>query len=251
MSKASVIFASPVFDYGVNGPATYARYLWKGFRADKDLDFHLVTHSSSLNHPRIHTCGSKHRSGFGRGYPMLCDQVKNVAERLQSPIVHANNAFGFSRLLFSGFQLIGQLNDYETLEVGNRLFRTGNPSGVKRSLTLLWRRFKEERFAASADIILCNSEFVRRLALRKISSLSSDRLITIHKGVDSGFFTPPKSGEGAGRARGEGFGLIFIGANWRTKGLPVLFEAMARLPKTVFLKVLGPSEGECRQSIEQ
>jgi hypothetical protein len=56
-SPVRVVFVTTVFEGTDTGPGTYARYLWRAFRDDPDLEFHLVAPEVAETHPRLHASG--------------------------------------------------------------------------------------------------------------------------------------------------------------------------------------------------
>jgi glycosyltransferase involved in cell wall biosynthesis len=238
-----VVFVTSVFEQTDTGPATYARYLWAELRDDPDIEFHLVAPSVSETHPRIHV------SGDGVGslelYRRLQQTARTVVERLPANLViHGNSTHSMARLLDYSSRMIVQVNDYETAlaprSVPLMIFRRR----VRQAASTSWRYVQERRVLRRVRLALCNSRFTAE-AVRRSYGLSDDRCAVLHKAVDTSAFSRPALVPGrAQSATSTGPIVLFVGTDWRRKGLDVLIEAFARLGPafaSASLWVVGPS----------
>ena len=96
----------------------------------------------------------------------------------------------------------------------------------------------------AASRIVCNSEYVRSVLLRRYGVVDSARLSVVHKAVDTDAFARPDS-LAACTVPGKSHGarLLFIGANWRLKGLPTLLKSLPTIAKRIpdcHLTIVGP-----------
>jgi glycosyltransferase involved in cell wall biosynthesis len=241
-----VVFVTTVFEGADTGPGTYARYLWREFRDDPEINFHIVAPASHEVHPNLHLAG---QCGGSLGlYRRVQELAEKVAQSLgPTTIVHGNSAHGMGR--FVGYQgsLILQINDYDVATLRGRVLETIRARGGRRLAALAWRRYQEQRVVGRASLLVCNSEFTAD-AVRTAYAVPSDKIRVVHKAVDTTHFRRPDSLPGDPRpARHTGTRLIFIGADWHRKGLDTLLEAMALMARKVpglSLAVIGPDRDD-------
>ena len=237
MSKPKVIFVTSVYDDVGTGPSTYARYLWEGFRDDKDIEFHLVAPRSTTEHPRLHPVQAVGRS--------LLWETQNVALNLarsfpDSPIVHGNGAYMMFKFLSYPGPWIVQVNDYESATAWNNPIVSIREFGLRRFLSLAWRQRQERRVVKRASRIVCNSEYVKKVVADRYL-IDTNHLVTIYKAVRLEDFSNSLSGRETDSNRSQDeLRLLFVGTNWQLKGLPTLFSA---------LKIISNRYRDCRLTI--
>ena len=110
-------------------------------------------------------------------------------------------------------------------------------------LSYSWRYYQERRVLRHATLAVCNSGYTAD-AIRDAYQIDRSRLRVIRKAVDTESFRRPKQPVPdplVGRSRGAR--LVFVGSDWRRKGLDVLLAALdlvARQIPHVSLCALGP-----------
>lgn len=227
---------TPVFGEGFNGPSTYVRYLWDAFRSDAEIDFHVVATSFPEEHQNFHLAQTL-RSGSLGLYQALNLKVLELLEKFgPEAIVHCNVAFPHAPLIGKCQRLIAQINDDDNTDIYSRLPYTIRHFGCRRALSLIVRRWGEGRMVRNAALVVCNSNYTRERVRRSYGVRQSDRILTIHKAVDVDYFDASKhltSPE-------EELRLIYVGSNWKRKGLLDLMAAVSAIvDRGVSLRVIG------------
>lgn len=241
MKKIPVVFVSSVFDEVREGPAIYARYLWDFFSSHQEIDFHLVVPESTKVHDNIHESGFG-ESSFGT-YKQLQHCALNLANSLNAPIVHGNSAH--TMWLFCSYPhvFLAQVNDYDPADIFKHTWRYLKARMFRRYFALVWRHIQESRVLAKADSVICNSEYTKN-ALFQSYSTEMKRLKVIYKAVNTNAFRRPKKlPEDPYPARSKGKRLIFVGTNWRRKGLDKLLQALVLIRQShndISLDIVGP-----------
>lgn len=241
--KPRIIFTTTVFDDVQTGPGIYARYLWRAFRDDPDLEFHVVAPAAREQHPRLHVLGPAARpGGLYHGIGLLGRQL--AAGRERETVVHGNTAHSMFDFLDYPGPWMAQVNDYEAAEVWSRPVQVAVSRGPRRLASLVWRHRQERKAIARATRIVCNSDFTRRRVLDMYPRADPDRVVRIYKAVDTSVFRRlARLAPDPLPNRPRGARLLFIGADWKRKGLADLIEAMgvvAREIPNVHLTVAGP-----------
>jgi glycosyltransferase involved in cell wall biosynthesis len=245
-SPVRVVFVTTVFEGTDTGPGTYARYLWNTFRDDPDLEFHLVAPEVAERHPHLHA------SGLGSGPLDLYRRVQKTGLRVASglgpgTIVHGNAAHSMGRFVGYPGSLLVQVNDYDVATFPERALAILRQRGVRRLLGSAWRYWNERRVLRHAALAICNSNFTAA-AIRRAYGVCEERTRVIHKAVDTSGFRRPAGflSDRAEQAPGERR-LLFVGADWRRKGLDLLLKALADLASEfpgAVLTVIGPDRND-------
>lgn len=241
MARPKVIFATTVFDAAVNGPAVYAQYLWRALRDDEDVEFHVVTPPTIEDHSRLHTVTANGR----RVMRAVHDRALQLAAQSESPpILHGNTAYMMHSFVRYAGPWIAQVNDYEAATVWESPWTVARRRGPRRFLSLAWRRRHEAIVAPRAPRLICNSDYLRQIVLRCYPSIDPQRCTTIPKAVEVDDFTRPAELPRDPLApQPRGARLLFVGANWRLKGLPTLLRALPRVVEQradCRLTIVGP-----------
>ncbi len=237
-----MVFVTTVFEGVDTGPGTYARYLWKAFRDDPQIEFHLVAPRVIERHPRLY------ESGTGQGSLSLYRRVQDaglaIARRLgETTIIHGNSTHSMGRMASYHGPLLVQVNDYDTAVSQSRKWGTFREQGVRRLLSAGWRHWHEGRVLRRATLAICNSEFTRTTILNAYG-IPSSRLRVVYKAVETNAFVRPVSAQKPPDIDGlSGPHLLFLGADWQRKGLDLLLDAVRLIqpdyPK-VQVTVVGP-----------
>jgi len=274
-SAIRVVFATTVFDEVATGPGIFARYLWRAFAEDGEIEFHLVCPAARQSHPRLHVA-----TGAGNVYDRVAGTALHVANELREtgsrterawPVLHVNAAHAAGPMCQYPGPLIVQVNDYEVAQMWSHAIRSLLRQGPRKLASLIWRRRREGRAVHAAARTVCNSDYTRQAVLRAYRP-PPERVVTIYKAVDAGpqegdtqkgdrhrfplascQAEDPAACEDAtcthantpepGKTESVPFLLAFVGTNWRIKGLDVLLQAVARLAgRDVRLTVAGSNE---------
>ena len=249
MTKQAVVFVTHAFAEVKEGPAIYARYLFDYFSDHEAIDFHLVVPVSEDVHPRIHVAGSG--TGSLDSYTRLQDKGLEVAASLGNPIVHGNYAHGMWKFRNYKGCLFLQVNDYDPAEIYSNTKAYLRDGLYRRYLSLVWRRFNERRAVISADRVLCNSKYTSRAVMQSYK-LANKRCEVVYKAVDLSCFTPATPPLAS--ASGNPFRLVFVGSNWRRKGLSDLLLVVHRLLGQgcrVELDIVGPDKQELMVALRE
>jgi glycosyltransferase involved in cell wall biosynthesis len=237
-----VVFVTTVFEGVDTGPGIFANYLWRAFRDDPDLEFHVVAPEFSASHPRLHAAG--HGSGSLDLYRRVQDKALEVVGMCAGPtILHGNSTHGMSRLAGYGGPLIVQVNDYETATFPAAALALLREAGPRKVLSTAWRYRQESRVLRHASLALCNSEYTARIVSAHYR-LNPDRVRVLHKAVDTSHFRrPDRLPPDPAPDRPAGGRMVFVGSDWKRKGLDVLIQATALLVSrypALSLVVIGP-----------
>ena len=237
--QVTVIFLTTVFGEVHNGPALYANYLWKKFQNDSEVSFHLVTPNSEIDHPRIHNSGLY--AGSRLLYKNLQLKAIEIAKSLNKDrvIIHSNDAHCMSLLRPKHGHLIGQFNDYDSARVYSQAVDILNRYGYWRLISLIRRNYNEYKILKKLSVGICNSNYVRNELINCYRITDSSCLKVLYKGIDHNEFSALDFKKPNVRSKSP---LLFVGSNWKGKGLEVALKAVADLPKKfrdVNLKVAG------------
>jgi glycosyltransferase involved in cell wall biosynthesis len=147
-----------------------------------------------------------------------------------------------------------QINDYELAELGGHWMQVLLGSGYRRLLAFAWRRRQESRVLRHVDLALCNSDFTRQAVARGYR-IDATRLRTLKKAVDLRHFQSPVPPPGDPMPqRPSGSRLVFVGTDWRRKGLDVLLHclpAVVACHPLVSLVVVGPVDGVSNEQVRR
>lgn len=226
-SKPSVYFVATELGPVHHGPAVYTRALWELFRDSPLFDFHLVVLKSDTKHPRIHVPSNE--SGKRRGfYRRVAAHIqKSVpAEKSSNSILHVNSAHLISGAIASRYPTIVQINDTEVCQSRFTLSQV-RQFGWRRAIALQWRKRRERAVAANSEMVVCNSEFTTR-TVREAYNLNSEKIQRVYKAVPLESFLRQEPDP----LNADKLEIIFIGSNWRRKGLKTLIEAINQLSQT-------------------
>ncbi len=249
---ARVIFATTVFDDVQTGPGIYAQYLWRAFRDDPDIEFHVVAPCAAEQHPRLHTVDAGDTSGtlFHR---VARKTLAVAAGRERETIVHGNAAHAMFGFLSYDGPVVVQINDYEVAWLWRHMVDRLVNQGLRSLGSLIWRRRQEKRVARAATRVVCNSQWTRQRVLGAYHP-DPQRVTTIYKAVDvSAFKRPAVLPPDPLPNRPRGGRLILVGTNWYIKGLDVLLRALPAVVESfenVSLTVAGPETCKANTKIK-
>ena len=248
-----VIFVTPVFGAGDTGPETYARYLWENFQNDPQVEFHLVAPDFPRPHPRWHASGRGTGSlDLYRRIAATALQAANEIKTTGQPVLlHVNNSHLHSSLLGYEGLLWGQINDYENADLWHRAGETIRRAGWRRFASLWRRRRLEQKFISRQDRSLCNSGFTREKILAQYHPCHPERVITVPKAVDVGFFARPAilPDDPANRPTAARR-FVYVGSDIVRKGLDVLLRAVEGLPSSLdwHLTIIGATRAQAERA---
>lgn len=242
------MFVTTVFEGVGTGPGTYARYLWHALKDDPEFEFHVVAPEVSDRHPRLHAAGL-HNNSFDTYRSVQVKGLEVAAGLGRGTIVHGNSAHSMDRFCSYKGPWVVQVNDYDVASFRSRVPSILNEHGLRKLASLGWRHMRERRVLNHAVVAVCNSEYTSS-ALRRIYRLPSERTRVIYKAVDTSAFARPKTFPASGAHVSRlGSDLLFVGTDWRTKGLDVLLQSLrsvATRVADVTLSVIGPSPDDAR-----
>ena len=242
MKKKSIIFVTTTFEESQNGPSIFAQYLWDAFKDRVEFDFHMIAPTSSVAHPKFHHLETSSDSGI---YRRIQVAALDLAEKLGGDVVyHGNISHATDVLSRSGRKCIVQINDYESADAIQDFVPNSRYFGLRRSSSLVWRHFREKTAVQSANYIVCNSEYTQDRIHHAYGVKAHDSMV-IHKAVSVDHFTLPKDlPPNPGPSRKPGARLVYVGANWKLKGLSEILWALPSILKWnpgATLAVIGPS----------
>ena len=230
-----VVFVTTTFNKKVcSGPELYAQNIWDLFNCGQELKLHVVCLDSDLKHERISAVGVKAKL-FGLPYQAVEAKLNEVLDKFnEPPIVHVNSSHILSPRCVRRTNAMIQINDTEVCNW--RPFRSAINYGLRRMIAVGWRRQRESKAVRLASKVICNSKSTAK-AIKQAYRLEDAEVI--YKAVElEPFWEVAKKRR---LALHDCVKLIFVGSNWKLKGLDVLLEA---------LKILdGKSPGRYRLDI--
>jgi glycosyltransferase involved in cell wall biosynthesis len=225
--RKKVLFLTSVFGNVDNGPGIYANYLWEAFKDDPDIEFHLVAPELKEESPKLHASGTQ-KSSVAL-YEGVQKKAESVLAGIGRAIIHANNPHLIYNLLDKGCPTFVQVNDYQAADIYRNCFAIAKEQGLRRLGALYWRRGKEKRVFAAADKFLFNSNSTLGTNAReyKVDPLKST---VLYKAVDyRTFLKPAVLPADPYPQRPAANRMVFVGSDWKTKGLDILIEALIGL----------------------
>lgn len=245
-SPVRVVFVTTVFEATDTGPGTFARYLWRAFRDDPDLEFHLVAPEVAEVHPRLHA------SGRGGGPLALYRRVQEMGLQIalsheRSAIVHGNATHSMGRFVTYPGPLLVQVNDYDVATSPRRAAAILFRRGPRRFLGSAWRFHHERRVLGAASLAICNSRYTASAVLHAYG-IDSQRIRIVNKAVETQRFLRPADLAHTHDTGARGWPrLLFLGTDWRRKGLDVLLRSVSSLRgefPDMRVSVAGPNPNE-------
>lgn len=165
--------------------------------------------------------------------------------------MHVNNSHLHASLLGYDGLLWGQINDYENADLWHRAGETIRRAGWRRFASLWRRRQLEKKFIARQDLSLCNSVFTREKILAEYHPRHPERVITLPKAVDVGFFSrPPVTFDSPAPDHPAVRRFVYVGSDIVRKGLDVLLGAVECLPSDLHwhLTIVGATREQCERA---
>jgi glycosyltransferase involved in cell wall biosynthesis len=241
-SRLKVIFVTPLWDKPRTGPEVYAKYLWESFRDDPDIEFHLVAGGEGESHPRLHLVKPP-GSSLGLYRDVARRAIELMRELGSKGVFHVNNSNFHHSLLNSTCSIVGQINDYEAVQFRRNPLLAFRQYGLRRFIALWRRAYLEKKFVRSQAVTLCNSEFTRAQISCSYNMEGSQRLRVVYKAVDVARFMRPSAVSDA-QATNTLPVILFVGSDFRRKGLDILVKAILYLKTPVCLRVAGVTHHE-------
>jgi glycosyltransferase involved in cell wall biosynthesis len=239
MKRTAIVFVTPRFSVAQNGPETYAAYLWEAFSGRCDYDFHIVTSETRVRDPRIH-CTPRGMNSWQlfRNLSRRAIEVAGTNGNART-IIHANTSHLDPLLLGGSCPVYGQINDYENAEFTIRWKEIFMQQGIRRGFALLARRAREREFVRRQAITICNSQYTRTAIINAYRPVDESRLVTLYKAVDIGSFVRPPHLERDQVSRRKAPRLVFVGSDFRRKGLDLLVAALPLTKTRTHLTIIG------------
>lgn len=234
----TIIFVTQDFGVIENGPGIFAQYLWDYFRDDGRIRFYVVCASSTISHSQIVVVDLPESNGIFSSYY----RYKRVSERATElalatkgkVVIHFNSAFtNFVKVSKApNLFVIGQVNDYEAAQAFKKSLSKLRRYGMRRVVSLMWRHLQEQKAVKRQHLTICNSNFTMSKVLMHYGCRKTS-VRTIYKSVDYFFF---QEGE---RVDGPELRIVFVGNDWRRKGLEDLLTALTFLTVPYKLQIAG------------
>lgn len=225
-----IIFVTSVFENVNTGPAIYARYLFDAFGADPDFEFSVIAPHCSQKSNNIYSLSSENLSSR-QLYKALQQKALKIASRSGiPPIIHTNNAHAI--WLFKDYKgpVLAQVNDYDAADSFQSPIQKISKYGLRRYASLAWRRINEKKAISFCKSVICNSHFTQSRIREAYPDINFDHSVVIHKAVDIDFFREPANEKNSTKFNLIGTNrILFLGANWRRKGLDVAILALEKI----------------------
>lgn len=220
-----------VFEDVNTGPAIYARYLMEAFRDDPEINFKLVAPFTSSLDNKVYSPRHSKQNSSRQLYKALQRQTLEIASNYtQPPIIHTNNAHAIWLLRNYRGPVISQINDYDVADAFKGFHKKIMKYGWRRCSSLIWRRFNEKHSIGFCDKVICNSTFTQSRLKQAYPKLNLGHSTVIHKAVDVKFFIEPQSDNAPDKFKLIGTNrILFLGANWRRKGLDLAIRALKKI----------------------
>lgn len=221
-----------VFENPKTGPATFARILCRRFVQD-NIDFKIITSDTTATDDYIIPV-KKTRIAFFVYYK-LWKKAKQVVSSYPDKfvILHYNNSFPYLCFGKIGNFSIIQMNDYFNI-VFKPFFIPGLT--LRQTFSYMMRKYLERITVKRADKIICNSIYTRNV-LQERYHIPEDALQVIYKSIDDTLL----SEKTASLPNGS---ILYIGNNYKFKGLDILLDALFALQNNCVKKVFiaGPAK---------
>lgn len=235
-----LIFVTTNFTNQVaNGPDLYTHNIWNFFKDDPRFDLHIVALRSDINHPRVHVVDEVPSGPGSKAYAAVEKKLLETLSRMSSgTVLHTNSAHLLSSTTIARYPSLLQINDTEVCE-WKPSWKHLRSFGLRRSAALAWRRYRESKASRLAHRVICNSNATMRQIIATYG-ISHDRVQRIYKAADLEPFR--QIAKQRRYQRGATLKLVFIGTNWRVKGLDILLRAVAKISEQeggVALRVIG------------
>ena len=186
MNKLKVIFITTVYNEVENGPGIYANYLWDNFYKSTNVEFHLIAPDIVKQNEHLHSVNS-YKSSRSL-YTTIQQKALELANKLSgNVIIHVNSAHYAWLLKKHRGPVIVQINDYDVVDIYREIFSTFKQDGMRRILSLIWRRRMESIAVKNATIVVCNSEYTYTRVIDGYN-LSPDKAVIVYKAVDIDYF---------------------------------------------------------------
>ncbi len=251
--KVAVIFVSTVFEEVKEGPAIFARYLYKAFNTDPGMDFHVVASECSTDRVNCHA------AGVGKSSYDTYSRVQDCALELagfmaNNPVIHSNLPHAMWKINNYKGKVVVQVNDYDQAQLYSDAFSYFSRGLFLLFLKKMWRRIQERKALKKADLVLCNSNFTKNILLKSYR-FNSEKFKVLYKAVDTSAFYRSRDPKTAlAESEERKWRLIFVGTDWLRKGLDVLLESMESLVERwpgITLEVVGPAQQDIDAALLQ
>jgi len=223
-----------MFTNVTGGAGTYANYLSNEFVSsnDNDFDFFILTHDSPGNNSNIINVEIENSSELS-----FYEKMALYRERLdafifdahyKTYILHANSALELARFSdISGIK-IANVNDYEVVSAYKLIplnIRLYGLRSLNKIAGKIRARFHEKKVLSRVDVVVANSVYTSE----KIKNgYGLKNVKTIYKSCDVSLFKRESE------VTAEPNSFLFVGNDWRRKGLVALIDAFSIIKKKGF-----------------
>lgn len=221
-----------VFENPKTGPATFARILYRRFMQD-NIEFRIITSDTTVSDEHIIPV-KKTKIAF-LVYYKLWRKARQVAATYPDKfvILHYNNSFPYLCFGKIGNYSLIQMNDYFNI-VFKPFFIPGLT--LRQTASYMMRKILERITVKRADKIICNSIYTRNV-LQERYAIAEDKLQVIYKSIDDSLLCEKTASLPNGN-------ILYIGNNYKFKGLDILLDALLALQNNCVKKVFiaGPAK---------
>lgn len=235
--KKVIVFVSSVFQQSRNGPSIYANYLHEFFSKNKNsLEFIMVTPrpwTESIGISIITYIELSQRARAicrlyrSRGYEVICHY--NIPTNFITQNKHAS-------------AIITQANDTKQVELFDNFLSKLRQHGIKRVVSIFFRRLIEKRAFRLSDTIVTNSDY----SLRVLRDYYGESYVfkRIYKAVDLDAF----KSNATHRIENNPITIVTVGSDWKTKNFLFLIKAVEainyELCDSIRLTIIGTDDAE-------
>ena len=234
MKNKCVILISHMFSNVTGGAATYANYLSSAFSStnDGDFDFFILTHDAPESNSNIIKVDIENSSGTSFYKKMVLYRKRLDAFVLDAQyktyILHANSALELARFSDVPAIKIANVNDYEVVSAFKLIplnIRLYGFKSLNKIMGKIRARVHEKKVLSLVDVVVANSVYTSE---RIKNGYGLENVKTIYKSCNVSLFKRELE------VTAEPNSFLFVGNDWRRKGLVALIDAFSIINKKGF-----------------